>query len=240
MRYYAHFAYTEFILCLGYGAASVKDYFLRYEETRSNNFVLSEGGRRIELLDCDIADWRITFVDTGMNTSIGERLRRVRPYLGGDEIFLANYGDVLTDAPMDRIVAQVSEGDVTASLLAVPPQGSFHVVDFGLDSRVNEIRPVTDLPFWVNGGYFVFRNEVFDVLHRGEDLVTHAFPRLAARRKLLAIPYEGFWAPMDTHKERSYLEDLYRNGTRPWALWSPDTDAARAELVHDVTPRLVG
>src|SRR5512144_3103561 len=129
MRYYAHFGYKEFILCLGYGAASVKDYFLRYEETRSNDFVLAEGGRRIEMLGTDIGDWRITFVDTGMDTSIGERLRRVRPFLGDDEIFLANYGDVRTDAPMDRIVVQVASGDVAASLLAVPPQGSFHIVD---------------------------------------------------------------------------------------------------------------
>ncbi|MEO7980311.1 MAG: sugar phosphate nucleotidyltransferase [Sporichthyaceae bacterium] len=221
MRYYAHFGHNEFILCLGYGAAAVKQYFLNYEETHSNDFVLAKGGRQIELLDSDISEWRITFVDTGIETSIGERLRRVRPYLDGDEVFLANYGDVLTDAPMDQIIERFAATDMTASLLAVPPQASFHLVDFDDDSRVRQLHSATDLPLWVNGGYFVLRQELFDVLGEGEDLVGHAFPRLAAEGKLLAVPHIGFWAPMDTLKERNYLEDLHRNGTRPWAVWSP-------------------
>ncbi|HEY6797939.1 MAG TPA: glucose-1-phosphate cytidylyltransferase [Kineosporiaceae bacterium] len=245
MRYYAHFGYRDFILCLGYGAASVKDYFLNYQEARSNDFVLSQGGRRIDLLSSDIEDWRITFADTGLHTLMGERLRRVRHFLDDDEIFLANYGDVLTDAPMDRIVAQVASGDATASLLAVPPLGSFHTVSFGQDARISEVRPVTDLPLWVNGGYFVLRREIFDVLGRGEDLVTDAFPRLAARGTLLAIPYEGFWAPMDTLKERSDLEEMYRNGTRPWALWSRTNRGSHLDVPDDLVPsapapRLVG
>jgi glucose-1-phosphate cytidylyltransferase len=168
MRYYAHFGHRDFILCLGYGAAAVKDYFLNYEETRTNDFVLDRGGREVRLLSSDIEDWRITFVDTGLDTGIGERLRRVRPYLDDDELFLANYGDVLTDAPLDRIVEEMAAGDAIASLLAVPPQGSFHTVSFGADSRIEEIRSVTELPLWVNGGYFVLRREVFDVLGPGE------------------------------------------------------------------------
>jgi glucose-1-phosphate cytidylyltransferase len=220
MRYYAHFGHKDFVLCLGYGAASVKDYFLHYEETRSNDFVLSDGGRSVELLESDIGDWRITFVDTGMDTSIGERLRWVRPLLEGEELFLANYGDVLTDAPMDSIVERFRASDATASLLAVPPQGSFHIVSFGSDARVDRVRPVTDLPLWVNGGYFVMRPGVFDALGPGDDLVDDAFARLAEQRRLLAVPYEGFWAPMDTLKERSRLEALHRSGVRPWAVWS--------------------
>ena len=94
MRYYAHFGHNEFILCLGFGAHAVKDYFLDYHETHSNDFVLSNAGRTVELLSSDISDWRITFADTGFETPIGERLRRVRDYLGDDEVFLANYGDV--------------------------------------------------------------------------------------------------------------------------------------------------
>lgn len=220
MRYYAHFGHNEFILCLGYGAAAVKEYFLHYEETHSNDFVLTQGGKQIELLESDISEWRITFVDTGIETSIGERLRRVRPYLEGDELFLANYGDVLTDAPMDQIIERFLGTDTTASLLAVPPQASFHLVDFDADSRVRQLHSATDLPLWVNGGYFVLRQELFDVLGEGEDLVGHAFPRLAKQGKLLAVPHLGFWAPMDTLKERSYLEHLHRNGTRPWAVWT--------------------
>lgn len=100
MRYYAHFGHTEFILCLGYGAQHIKNFFLNYEETMSNDFVLRNG--RAELLSNDIADWTITFVQTGIESPIGERLRRVRHHLDGDEMFLANYADVLTDAPCRR------------------------------------------------------------------------------------------------------------------------------------------
>lgn len=224
MRYYAHFGHNEFILCLGYGAASVKDYFLHYQETESNDFILSEGGKKIELLDSDINDWRITFVDTGIETSIGERLRRVRCHLGDDQIFLANYGDVLTDAPMDTIVEDFRASDAVASLLAVPPQGSFHTVVLDPSSRVTAVRPLTELPLWANGGYFVVRQEIFDVLGPDEDLVGDAFPRLAEAGRLLAVQHRGFWAPMDTLKERSYLEELHRSGHSPWAVWGrPET-----------------
>src|ERR1700753_1500058 len=128
MRYYAHYGHKEFILCLGYGARAVKDYFLNYDETASNDFVLRNGGRDVDLLGSDIDDWKITFVDTGMETPIGERLRRVRSYLGDDEVFLANYGDVLTDAPVPEVLAKLDRGSAIASFVSVKPPGSFHVV----------------------------------------------------------------------------------------------------------------
>jgi glucose-1-phosphate cytidylyltransferase len=119
MRYYAHFGHRDFILCLGYRADAIKEYFLRYEEALSNDFVLSDGGRQVELLGSDIQDWRITFADTGLDTTIGERLNLVRRHLDGEELFLANYGDTLTDAPLDRIVAEFAETDAVASFLSV-------------------------------------------------------------------------------------------------------------------------
>jgi glucose-1-phosphate cytidylyltransferase len=154
MRYYAHFGHREFILCLGYGGKAVKDYFLDYREAESNDFVLSEAGRRIELLSSDIGDWRITFVDTGLDTAIGERLRRIRKYLGDDEMFLANYGDVLTDAPMDDIIQQVAATDAVGSILAVKPQDSFHVLDIDGSSRITNLTPVAEMSMRINGGYF--------------------------------------------------------------------------------------
>jgi glucose-1-phosphate cytidylyltransferase len=219
MRYYAHFGHTDFILCLGYGAQSVKEYFLDYQETHSNDFVLSKGGERVDLLSTDISEWSITFVDTGFDTAIGERLRRVRQHLDGDDVFLANYGDVLTDAPMDQIIDRVLATDAVGSLLAVPPEGSFHVVQIGEGSRVTGFTPAVDLNMRINGGYFVLRSEIFDYLEEGDDLVMDGCRRAAADGRLLAIPYDGFWAPMDTLKERSVLEDLYRSGRSPWALW---------------------
>jgi glucose-1-phosphate cytidylyltransferase len=219
MRYYAHFGHTEFILCLGYGAASVKDYFLNYDEARSNDFVLRKGGAEVELLQSDISDWTISFIDTGADSAIGERLRRVRHLLDDDEVFLASYGDVLTDAPLNQIVDDFLASGATASLLAVPPQASFHVVDMDAQARVRGLTPAADMQLWINGGYFVLRQEVFDVLNRDEDLVEDGLSRLAAQGRLNAVRYTGFWAPMDTLKERSALEQLDRSGAAPWKLW---------------------
>jgi glucose-1-phosphate cytidylyltransferase len=221
MRYYAHFGHTDFVLCLGYGANAVKDYFLNYRETTSNDFVMSKGGDRIEMLGSDISDWTISFIDTGMDTAIGERLRRVRPYLDEDDMFLANYGDVLTDAPMDELISRFAAGNDVAQLLAVKPQDSFHVVEMDDGGRVSGLTPVADLSMRINGGYFVLRKEIFDYLNEGEDLVMDGCVRAAAAGRMRAVPYDGFWAPMDTLKERSALETMYKSGVSPWALWRP-------------------
>ena len=232
MRYYAHFGHNDFILCLGYGARTVKDYFLNYQETHSNDFVLTKGGEHVDLLSSDISEWRITFVDTGIDTAIGERLRRVRRYLD-DEVFLANYGDVLTDAPMNDIVDRLLATDAVGSLLAVQPQDSFHVVDIDGQSRITGFVPVADMRMRINGGYFVLRQDIFDYLGKGEDLVMDACVRAAADGRMLAIPYDGFWAPMDTLKERSRLEDLYRTGRSPWTVWRHDggSESSRSDMV---------
>ncbi len=223
MRYYAHFGHTDFVLCLGYGAQVVKDYFLHYEETTSNDFVLSDGGRRIDLVSTDISDWTITFVDTGLHSEIGERLRRVRPYLEGDSSFLATYGDVLTDAPLNTLISQFESQDAAAALLAIRPPGSFHVVHTPDDSRhISGFQSAADLPFRINGGYFILRQEIFDYLEPGDDLVSQACQKAAEVGRMIAMPYDGFWAPMDTLKERAHLEELYATGRSPWTLWRQD------------------
>src|SRR5512139_209860 len=123
MRYYAHFGHKEFILCLGYGAHHIKNFFLDYREAASNDFVLRHGD--LELLASDIADWTISFVNTGIASPIGERLRRVREHLDGDEMFLANYADVLTDAPLPQIIDRFAASTAGASMMVVPPPGTF-------------------------------------------------------------------------------------------------------------------
>jgi glucose-1-phosphate cytidylyltransferase len=218
MRYYAHFGHNEFILCLGYGSHAVKDYFLDYRETGSNDFVLSKGGEHVEMLGTDISNWTVTFIDTGIDTAIGERLRRVRDYLDGDEVFLANYGDVLTDAPMNDLVDEFERTDAVGSLLAVKPQDSFHVVDLA-GEQVTGLTAVADMDMRINGGYFILRQGIFDYLEEGDDLVMNGFTRAAADGRMRAVLYDGFWAPMDTLKERTALEEQYRSGASPWALW---------------------
>jgi glucose-1-phosphate cytidylyltransferase len=219
MRYYAHFGHTEFILCLGYGGHAVKDYFLNYRETASNDFVLTKGGNHVDMLSTDISNWSITFIDTGLHTAIGERLRRVRPYLEDDEVFLANYGDVLTDAPMNDLIDDFLGTDAVGSLLAVKPQDSFHVVDIVDGNRITGLTAVADMQMCINGGYFILRQGIFDYLEEGDDLVMNGCVRAARDGKMIAVPYDGFWAPMDTLKERTALEDQYHRGVRPWALW---------------------
>ena len=217
MRYYAHFGHTDFVLCLGYGSHHIKDFFLDYRETASNDFVLRKG--EVELLSSDISDWTITFAHTGIDAPIGERLRRVRHLLDGEEVFLANYADVLTDAPLGDMVDRFTASDATASLMVVPPQSSFHCVQLGARGDATGITPVSELPLWENGGYFVLRQEVFEHLPPGGDLVADACGDLAKRGRLLAYPYRGFWQPADTVKERVALENAYRSGDRPWMLW---------------------
>jgi glucose-1-phosphate cytidylyltransferase len=222
MRYYAHFGHREFVLCLGYGAHHIKDFFLNYRETTSNDFVLRGG--EVDLLDSDIADWTITFVHTGMDTPIGERLRRVRDYVEDEEAFLANYADGLTDLPLNHMVDKFLTSDAAAALLAVPPQSAFHCVELGETDRVSTISSVRTMPLWENGGYFVLRPEIFDHLPENGDLVEDACGSLAKQGKLMAYPYRGFWLAADTVKERNLLEAAYQSGKRPWMLWEQCPD----------------
>jgi glucose-1-phosphate cytidylyltransferase len=227
MRYYAHFGHNDFVLCLGYGASYVKDFFLHYDETMSNDFVLENGAQDLRLFSTDISDWRVTFVDTGLNSPIGERLRRVRHFVEDEPVFLANYADVLTNAPLPDIIDRFGASDAVASLLAVPPQSSHHVVEIGDDGLISQVTPMRDLRQWENGGYFVLRPEVFEHLSEGEDLVEDAIMRrLVPQRRVLAYPYKGYWCPADTVKERAQLEEMYHRGYCPWMIW----DAERSGL----------
>ena len=228
MRYYAHYGHTEFILCLGYGASYVKDFFLSYDETRSNDFVLENGAREIKLFSTDISDWKITFVDTGLYSAIGERLRRVRQFVENEPVFLANYADVLTNAALPDMIERFEASDAVAGLLAVPPQSSHHVVEIDDGGLITQVTPMRDLRQWENGGYFVFRPEIFDYLDEGEDLVEHAIMRLVERRRVLAYPYKGYWSPADTVKERAQLDELYQRGHGPWMIWEADRSGAAA------------
>ncbi len=219
MRYYAHFGHRDFILCLGYRADAIKEYFLRYNEALSNDFVLAGGGREIELLSQDIADWRITFADTGLQATIAQRLVAVRHHLEGEEMFLANYGDVLTDAPINDLIARFRASEHTAAFLAVRPSYTFHLVEMDGDDRVTRLSNVQQSKIWINGGHFMFRQGIFDEIKSDEELVEEPFGRLIARRRLVAYRHEGFWAPMDTLKEAQLLQSLYESGTAPWTRW---------------------
>lgn len=229
MKYYSHFGHNQFILCLGHRAEAVKRYFREYDETVSNDFVLRNGGRDIELLSTDTDDWEVTFVDTGLRASVGERLAAVRPYLEGEKMFLANYSDGLTDLPLDEHIADFQASNAIASFVAVHTTQSFHVTQVSEDGTVKSIHPISDSGFWINGGYFVFRNEIFDHLRPGEDLVEAPFERLMGSEHLRAFRYRGFWRAMDTFKDKQALDDLHELGGAPWELWNSSSTGARTE-----------
>jgi len=219
MRYYAHFGHKDFILCLGYRGDVIKRYFRDYDECVSNDFVLSGGGRDIELLRSDIDDWRITFVDTGLTANIGERLLAVRRHLQDEEAFLVNYADGVSDLPLPQYLDRFRRSSRVGAFVAVKPPWTFHLVDFQQDGVVKSVRHIGDTDVHINGGFFAFRREIFDYMRPGEELVIEPFQRLIDAGQLFAYRHDGFWACMDTFKERQLLEEMHVAGKAPWEVW---------------------
>ena len=220
MRYYAHFGHADFVLALGYRGDMIREYFLNYNEALSNDFTLSEGGRRIELHSRDIEGWRITFVDTGLHSNIGQRLLRVRKFVEGEEMFLANYSDGRSDLPLHGMLEDFGRKKLVASFAAVRQwQQSFHSVETTADGVVTSLRPVRASGMRVNGGYFVLRREIYDHLREGEELVEQPFARLIEKGRLGAYPYDGFWQSMDTFKDKITFDRMDAQGQCPWMVW---------------------
>ncbi len=220
MKYYAHYGHKDFILCLGHRADAIKNYFLTYNECLSNDFILSAGGKNLELMSSDIEDWRITFAYTGINSNIGQRLKAVEKYLEGETEFLANYSDGLTDLPLPQQLEHFHQQGKVASFLCVRPNMSYHVVSLQEGTNlVADIHPIDNGDVRVNGGYFIFKKEIFNYLRDKEELVEEPFHRLLQEKQLMGYAYDGFWASMDTFKDRQQLENLYSTGTAPWQVW---------------------
>jgi len=216
MKWYAAWGFDDFILCLGYKGESIKEYFLNYKEALSNDFVLSNGGRDVELLGTDMSSWRVTFVDTGARSTIGERLLAIAPHLGDDPYFLATYGDGLTDAPLPDMIERLRTTGKTALFLSVRPMQSLHVIESDDDGRVTSVEDMQAASVWINGGFFVFRREILDYVNPGEELVVDGFRRLIELGELLAYRYDGFWEPMDTIKDKQRLDAFAESGNAPW------------------------
>jgi glucose-1-phosphate cytidylyltransferase len=237
MKYYASYGHKEFILCLGWKANTIKDYFINYEESVSNDFVLRKGGD-IELLNTDIDDWTITFVDTGLSSNIGQRLKAVRPHLDGDDVFLANYADGLSDLYLPTLIDFFLEKNSVATCLGVKPALSSHFVASDSHGTVTQIVPCTETNIRINGGFFVFRNQIFDYIKGGEELVVEPFHRLIAERRLSIYNYDGFWACMDTYKEKQLLDDIYNLGNPPWEVTEHELPNSSARDDSSPAPQL--
>ena len=220
MKYYAHYGHKDFILCLGYKADVIKKYFLEYDECVTNDFVLSNGGKNLELLNSDIHDWNITFVDTGLTSNIGQRLKGVQKHLQGEEIFLANYTDGLSDVPLPSVIESFKASANIACFVSVKPRASFHLIEMEPTGVIKSIEHIGKSGARINGGFLVLRQEIFRYMEDGDELVEAPFRRLIAEAKLMAYAHEGYWACMDTFKEKQDLEDVFGRGNAPWAVWN--------------------
>ncbi|MEM7478680.1 MAG: sugar phosphate nucleotidyltransferase [Planctomycetota bacterium] len=217
MKYYAHFGHREFILCLGWKGDYVKEYFLNYSECVSNDFKLK--GNEVTLHNEDLSDWTITFVDTGQNALVGERLQKVKPLLKGEDQFLANYADGLSDVSLPEIIKHHEASHAVATCLCVKPTQSFHVIDSDESGIARNITPVAEIDQWMNGGFFVLNQEIFDYMRPGDELAGPPFQRLISAGKLACYNYSGYWGCMDTYKEKQTLDRMFADGDTPWQLW---------------------
>ena len=216
MQYYSQYGHHDFILCLGYKANVVKNYFLNYKVEESSDCVISDFGAKVEIIGEKPPDWHVTLVDTGIWRNIGERLFAVKHFVNNEELFLANYSDGLSDAPLDDMIARFKASDKIGCFLAVHPPVSFHLAEFNEQGTVSRIRSSQQSDVWINGGYFIFRREIFDYIKLGEELVVEPFNRLIKAGKLMAYKYEGFWRAMDTMRDRQTLEEMVERGETPW------------------------
>ena len=216
MKYYSDQGHRDFVLCLGYKANTIKDFFLNWRHTAFNDCIVSDSGRKVEILGDAPADWRVTLVDSGIWRNIGERLCSVREHVKNEKMFLANYSDGLSDVPVQQMVDLLETTNKTACFLAVRPPLTFHLVEFDADGQVQRLRASGDAEIWINAGFFVFRNRIFDYIKDGEELVNEPFRRLIAEGELIAYRHTGFFRAMDTLRDKQILEEMVERGDMPW------------------------
>jgi glucose-1-phosphate cytidylyltransferase len=212
MEWYASWGHTDFVLCVGYKADTIRRHYLGPRAATSNGhperYRPSGRGR-------DAAEWQITFLDTGIDATVGERLRAAKEHVGDAELFLCTYGDGLTDAPLDEMIERLVASGKSGLFMSVRPRLSYHVVDADADGTIRSLDPISTAGIRINGGFFVFRRRIFDELAPEEDIMDGA-ARLARRGDILAYRYDGFWAPMDTMKDKRDLDAIAAAGSAPW------------------------
>jgi glucose-1-phosphate cytidylyltransferase len=234
MKYFAYYGHRDFVLCLGYRADLIKQYFLNYDECLSNDFTLSKGGKSVELANSDIHDWKITFADTGVRSNIGQRLMAVEQYVADEEVFLANYSDGLTDLHLPSYLEFARRQNKIATFLSVKPNLSYHIAQTSADGLVSNIKEIRQSGIRINAGFFVLKRDVFRYMRPGDELVIEPFQRMIRDQQLAAYEYDGYFAAMDTFKDKQQLDSLYENGQPPWEVWrktNGDCQRAASERV---------
>ena len=221
MKTYHTHGIKEFVICCGYKGYVIKEYFANYM-IHMSDVTIDTNSRDIEIHHTEAEDWRVTLVDTGQETMTGGRLKRVRDYLG-DEPFCMTYGDGVSDVDITKLISFHKEQGCLATMTAVQPPGRFGAFSLGeSESRIHHFRekPKGDNA-WVNGGYFVLQPAALDYIE-GDSTSWESAPmeKLAVDGQLCAYKHEGFWQPMDTLRDRIYLEELWESDNAPWKVWS--------------------
>lgn len=217
--YHAH-GIRDFVICCGFKGFAIKEYFANYM-IHASDVTFDTKSREVEIHHTNAEDWRVTLIDTGQETMTGGRLKRVREYIG-NETFCMTYGDGVSDVDISALIRFHSNDSSLATMTAVQPPGRFGAFSLAeSDTRVEHFRekPKGDNA-WVNGGFFVLEPEVLDYID-GDGTSWEAEPmeRLANEGQLSAYKHSGFWQPMDTLRDRMYLEDLWNAGNAPWKQW---------------------
>jgi glucose-1-phosphate cytidylyltransferase len=220
MKIYSHYGYNDFVICCGYKAYFVKDYFHNYY-MHAADMVIDLAKNAVEYLGSTSEPWRITLVDTGLDTMTGGRIKRIQKHIG-DEPFLLTYGDGVADIDIDALVRYHKENGRLATMTAVLPSGKFGVLGIGEGGRVASFqeKPRGD-GSWANGGFFVLQPEVFDYIKEGDATVFERKPLedLAKDGQMQAFKHDGFWKPMDTLRDKLELQSLWESGRAPWKVW---------------------
>ena len=224
MRHYQRAGLGDFVLCLGYMGAAIKDYFLNYRSRHADVVVdLASGAARYE--ENAGEPWRVTLAETGLDTQTGGRIGRVRKYLGGGT-FCLTYGDAVTDLDIRRVIDFHRAHGKLATVTAVRPIGRFGTIEFGAGDAVASFQEKPpDADGWINGGFFVLEPAVLDLIGGDETIWEHEpLQQLVAAGELAAWRHDGFWHCMDTPRDKLELERLWQSGRPPWL--APATDGA--------------
>jgi len=220
MKIYSHYGINDFIVCCGYKQYVIKEYFANYFRHNCDMTVdLSDNS--IQILDNHSENWKVTIVDTGLDTMTGGRIKRIQKYIG-NETFLLTYGDGVADIDINKTIDLHCLSNKVLTVTAYKPSGKFGALDISQDGNVSSFmeKPAGD-GNWVNAGYFVCEPQVFDYIKEGDNSVFERKPleQLASEGNLNAYKHTGFWKPMDTLKDNNDLNDLWNKGNAPWKVW---------------------
>ena len=223
MKYYSCFGFQDFVICCGYKGYIIKEYFADYYLHRSDVTFDFSAENRMTVHSNVAEPWRVTLVDTGLNTQTGARIKRVQKYIG-DEPFMLTYGDGVSNVDLNALLAQHQRSGKTVTLTGIQPGGRFGVLD--LDENSNTVvgfrEKAKEDGGWINGGFMVAQPELFDYLSTEEACVLERTPmeRLAKEGELGIYKHRDFWQCMDTQRDKIILEERWRKNDAPWKCWS--------------------